>query len=120
MKALVPSIGSRIHRRPEREPVGADFPLLAQILQHGPDRVVLDLLHADVVQLQNVDAVRLQPRQRRVRRAPDGLRPEILRNFPLAAALVTVIEKIVTRGDRIEHPGDALRRLIGRDVHSDG
>ncbi len=60
--------------RPERDAVVTNFSALLQFFERGPERVVGDLLHLDVVQLEQIDAVGLQPLQRRIRRAGDGLR----------------------------------------------
>ena len=50
--------------RPERRAVGPDFSLAHEVFQQRPNRFVLHLLHADVVQLKNIDAVGVQPLQR--------------------------------------------------------
>ena len=48
------------------------------------------------MQLQQIDPVRFQTLQRRVRRAHDRFRRKILWNFPLAAsARLTVMDKVV-------------------------
>ena len=66
------------------------------MLERCPDRIVVDLLHSNVVQLQQVDAVGLQSLERRVRRANDRIRRKILRNFALtASARFTMRDKIV-------------------------
>ncbi len=72
--------------RPERDAVMAHLSLLLERLERAPDRVVIHLLHADVVELQKVDAVRPQPLQRRIGGAHQRLGREILRDLPLPAS----------------------------------
>src|SRR5438270_6452156 len=44
--------------RPERNPIVAHFAALLQLLQRFPKRIIVDLLHPDVMKLKQVDAVR--------------------------------------------------------------
>ena len=102
-------------RRPERNAVVTNFSVALQFLERLPDRIIIDLLHPDVVQLQQIDPVRFQSLQRRIGRARDRLRRKILRNFALAAAArFTVRDKIVADLCR-DHDFIALIRESLRD-----
>ena len=99
-------------RRPERNAVMPDLPLRLQPLQRPPDRVVIHLLHADVMQLQQIDPIRLQPREGRVRGAHQRLRRKILRDLALPpAALVAVLHEVVADLGR-DH--DLVRWFVGK------
>ena len=70
---------------PERDPVVADLSGGLELFQRGPERVIRDLFHPDVVQLQQIDPVGLQPLQRGIGRPHDGCRRKILGNLALSA-----------------------------------
>src|SRR5436190_24339866 len=95
---------NRVHSFIEPADSGAEcntivtnFTGLLQSFERFPQRVVFHLLHADVVQLQQVNPISFQPLERRICRASDGLGRKVLRNLPLAApASLSVSDKIVT------------------------
>ena len=101
---------------PERRAVCADFPFLHELVHQFPQRVVLDLRHADVVELQDVDVVGVKALQRLFHRLADEGDGKVLRDFALALALVAVVVKIVADLGRNhdlvalfgERPGDEL------------
>ena len=80
-----------------------------------PERVVADLLHADVVQLEEIDAIGLQPLQRGIGRARDRFRREILRNLALAAAAAFAMRDEIVADLRRDHDFVALLRERLRD-----
>jgi hypothetical protein len=87
--------------RADRGAVGADFALLHELFHERPERVVLHLRHADVVELEHVDAVGVQALERFFHRVADERDGEILRDFALALALLAVGVEVVAdlRGD---------------------
>ena len=62
------------NRWSKRNPVVASLPLLLQLLESFPDRIVVDLLHANVVQLQQIDVIGLESRKGGIRRPNKRLR----------------------------------------------
>src|SRR6266404_508666 len=84
-------------RRSERDAVVTNFSGGLQFLKRCPERVVVNLFHSDVVQLQKIDMIGSQSLQRRVGCARDCFRRKILRNFALTtAARFAVMHEIVT------------------------
>ena len=74
----------------------ADFPVALQLVERLPKRILVDLLHPDVVELQKIDVIGLQPFERGVGRAGDCFRRKILWNLALpAAARPAVVDEIV-------------------------
>jgi hypothetical protein len=101
--------------RSERDAVVANLSVRLKLLERRPDCIVIHLLHANVMQLQQIDSVRLQTLQRGVGRTDDGFRRKILRNLTLTAATrVTVSHKIVADLRR-DHDLIALVREGFRD-----
>src|SRR5436190_905047 len=73
------------------------IPLSSQLRERLPERVVVNLFHPDVVQLEKIDMIGLQPFQRRVRRPIDCFRRKILRDFALTATpRFAMVDEIVT------------------------
>src|ERR1700719_3402356 len=84
-------------RRTERDSVITNLAAAFQFLEHGPKSIVIDLLHPNVVQLQQVDMLCFEPLERGVGGAGDCFGGEILRNFALTSpARFTVMNKIIT------------------------
>jgi hypothetical protein len=81
--------------RAKRRAVGTNLTFDHELLHQLPEGVVLHLRHADIVELQNVDVIGLEPRERLVHRLANERHGEILRNLALAPPFVAVVVKIV-------------------------
>jgi len=97
-------------RRTERDAVGPNLSSALHFFERRPQRVVINLFHSDVVQLQQVDAVRLQALQRRIRRAHDRVRRKVLRNLALTASARFAVGHKIVPDFRPDHDLIALFR----------
>ena len=79
----------------ERGAVGANFSLLNKLVHELPEGVVLDLRHADIVELEDVDVVGGEALEGFVHGFADEGHGEVLRDFALAAAFVAVLVEVV-------------------------
>ena len=70
-----------------------EFALLLEFLQRLPDLVRIDLCRSDVVQLHDVDAIRLEPFETFFRGELDVCLGEILLDLTLPLAIAIVIVK---------------------------
>ena len=93
-----------------------DFALFLEVMEGFPEGVVVDLLHADVVELEDIDVIGLESGEGGVHGFADGIGAEVLRDFALAAALVAELEEVVADfgGD------DDLVALVGEGFCDEG
>ncbi len=82
--------------RTESDAVIANLARDFQPLQRCPESIVINLFHANIMELQEIDMIGLESFQRRLGRAHDRLRRKILRYLALSApAGFTVRDEIV-------------------------
>ena len=72
--------------RTERNAVVTNFAGAFELLEGFPNCVICHLLHSNVVQLQQIDSIRFQSLQRRLRRTHNCVRRKILRDLALPAS----------------------------------
>src|SRR4029077_18668438 len=83
-------------RGTKRNAVVPNFSFALQHFERLPERVIIHLLHPDVVQLKQINSVCFQSFQRRISGTSDCVRRKVLRNFALpASARLAVMHKIV-------------------------
>ena len=80
-------------RRSERDAVHANLAFALERFEQLPERVVVDLRHARVVHLIDVDVVGLQTAQRRLERLAHERRREILRQLGLPAPRLPAVRE---------------------------
>jgi hypothetical protein len=80
---------------PKGGSVRANFSRGADVLEHGPEGLVVHLLHPDVVELKQIDPVGLQPLERLVDGLADESGGKILGNLALALALAGEMVEVV-------------------------
>ena len=82
-------------RRPECHAVEADFSFGAEVFHRCPDGIVIDLLHADVVELHDVDAPGTEALEGGICCSAKVGGREVLGNLALAAPSIAMVYEIV-------------------------
>ncbi len=96
--AALHTIHTLVHpadRRAKRDPGAYQFALLFKFLKCLPNFVCIDLRRAHIVQLHDVDAIRLEPLQTFFRGELDVLFRKILCDLALPLSITIVVIKII-------------------------